>query len=181
MRDGKPVAWEACMTMNNTWAYDRDDRDWKSPQMLLRSLVDTVSMGGNLLLNVGPTGRGILESETRGRLSAIADWMKLNGRSIYGCGPSEFKAPDGCRFTQCGNRLYVHVLSWPRKYLRLEGLGRRVEYAQILADASELRRAKIFHMMLPEDRWTDETLVLQVPTQPPGPLPVIELFLKESR
>jgi alpha-L-fucosidase len=177
-RGGRPVPWEACMTMNSTWAYNREDRDWKSTALLLRSLVDTVSMGGNLLLNVGPTGRGLLDGATAERLAAIGDWMALHGRSIHGCGRSEFTAPDGCRYTQRGDRLYVHILSWPRKYLRLDGLGRRVEYAQFLHDASEVRRAKVFHMMLPEDRWSEDTLVLDLPPQAPGALPVIELFLK---
>ncbi|MBM3522809.1 MAG: alpha-L-fucosidase [Alphaproteobacteria bacterium] len=177
-RDGRPVPWEACMTMNNTWAYNRDDRDWKSPDMLLRSLIESVSMGGNLLLNVGPTGRGLLDDATSSRLAAIGDWMRVNGRAIHGCGRSAFTPPEGCRFTQRGDRLYVHVLTWPRRYLRLEALGGRVDYAQFLCDASEVKRAKVFHMMLQGDRWSDDTLMLDLPIQPPGPIPVIELFLK---
>lgn len=179
-RNGRPTPWEACMTMNSTWAYSRDDHDWKSVDMLLRSLIDCVSMGGNLLLNVGPTGRGLLTRETAERLASIGDWMKVNGRAIYGCGRSDFEAPEGCRFTQRGNRLYVHMLTWPRRYLRLEGLGRIFEYAQLLSDASELRRAKVFHMMLEQDRWGEDTLVLDLPILEPGRIPVIELFLKES-
>ena len=61
------------------------------------------------------------------------------------------------------------------------GLGRLVDYAQFLADASEVRRAKVFHMMLAGDRWSEDTLMLDIPIRPPGPLPVIELFLKRGR
>jgi len=178
---GRPVPWEACMTLNDTWAYNREDRNWKSVELLLRSLVESVSLGGNLLLNVGPTGRGLLDATTTERLGAIGAWMRLNGRAIHGCGASEFKAPDGCRYTQRGDRVYVHVLSWPRKYLQLEGLGERVVYAQFLNDASEVKRAKRFHMILEHEVWAADTLVLDLPAQPPGVLPVIELFLDESR
>ena len=57
-RDGLPVPWETCATMNDAWAYRRDDHRWKTTDQLVRMLVDAVSKGGNLLLNVGPTGRG---------------------------------------------------------------------------------------------------------------------------
>lgn len=176
-RVGRPVPWEACMTLNDTWAYNREDRNWKSAEMVLRSLVESVSMNGNLLLNVGPTGRGLLDDTTLDRLGAVGDWIRLHGRSIHGCGASAFRPPDGCRYTQRGDRLYVHLLAWPRKYLRLEGLGQRVLYAQLLNDASEIRRAKRFHMILEHEVWDADALVLDLPAQPPGPLPVIELFL----
>ena len=59
--DGKPVVWEACHTFSGSWGYHRDEASWKSVDQLIRMLVDTVSKGGNLLLNVGPTGRGELD------------------------------------------------------------------------------------------------------------------------
>jgi alpha-L-fucosidase len=61
MLDGAPVTWEACQTLNGSWGYDRDNLDYKSVDMLIRMLVDGVSKGGNLLLNVGPTGRGAID------------------------------------------------------------------------------------------------------------------------
>lgn len=171
------MPWEACLTLTDTWIYNREDRNWKSPEMILRTLVDSVASGGNVLLNIGPNGRGRMDAGTIRILDGVADWMDVHARAIQGCGPSAFKAPDGCRFTQNGNRLYVHVQNWPRKYLRLEGLGQRVQYAQLLNDASEIRRAKRFHMMQEDHLWGPDTLMLEVPIQPPGPLPVIELFL----
>ena len=177
---GRPIPWEACMTLNDTWAYNREDRNWKSAELVLRSLIESVSMGGNLLLNVGPNGRGALDASTLSRLAAVGDWMGLHERAIRGCAASRFTPPDGCRYTQNGRRLYLHLLSWPRKYLKLEGLGELVEYAQFLGDASEVRRAKRFHMILEHEVWNEQALVLDLPAQPPGTIPVIELFLKEA-
>jgi alpha-L-fucosidase len=169
--DGKPVTWEACQTLNGSWGYDRDNLDWKSPDLLVRMLVDSVSKGGNLLLNVGPTARGEFDMRAVATLDAIGEWMRLHNRSIYGATQSDFTPPPDCRLTQRGNRLYLHVFAWPMIDIHLDGLADRVEYAQLLNDASEIQMV------------TDEsnTLTLKLPIQRPDVLvPVIELFLKED-
>lgn len=169
--DGKPVVWEACQTLNGSWGYDRDNLDWKSVDMLVQMLVDTVSKGGNLLLNVGPTGRGQFDSRALGILAGIGKWTKLHGRSIYGATQSEFSAPRDCRLTQKDDRLYVHVFAWPFKHLHMDGMAGKVEYAQLLNDASEIRMSG-----------STETgvLTLNLPIQKPDvTVPVIELFLKK--
>ena len=56
--EGQPVLWEACHTLSGSWGYHRDEASWKSVEQLVQMLIDTVSKGGNLLLNVGPTARG---------------------------------------------------------------------------------------------------------------------------
>jgi len=168
--DGKPVVWEACQTLNGSWGYDRDNLDWKSVDMLVRMLVDTVSKGGNLLLNVGPTARGQFEPKALERLKGIGDWMRFHNRSIYGATQSEFPTPRDCRLTQRGDRLYVHVFTWPFKHLHMEGMAGKVEYAQLLNDASEIR--------MQESREAG-ALTLNLPIQKPDvTVPVIELFLK---
>ncbi|MFR6589682.1 MAG: alpha-L-fucosidase [Gallintestinimicrobium sp.] len=60
-KTGELVTWEACHTFSGSWGYFRDEQTWKSPEMLIRLLVNTVSRGGNLLMNVGPTSRGYLD------------------------------------------------------------------------------------------------------------------------
>jgi alpha-L-fucosidase len=89
------VVWEACQTLNGSWGYDRDNLNWKSSDQLIRLLVDTVSKDDNLLLNVGPNGRGELEPRALETLNAIGAWMRLHSRSIHGAGPNV--APKGIR------------------------------------------------------------------------------------
>src|SRR5277367_2433377 len=72
------------MTINNTWAYNMHDHDYKSAQFLIRGLVEVVSRGGNFLLNVGPQPDGVIQPEFQERLRAIGDWLAVNGDSIYG-------------------------------------------------------------------------------------------------
>ncbi|MEZ0070757.1 alpha-L-fucosidase [Planotetraspora sp. GP83] len=174
--------WEACQTLNGSWGYDRDNLDWKPVDLLVRMLVDTVSKDGNLLLNVGPNGRGEFEPGALATLRGIGEWMRLHGRSIYGAGPSAYQAPPDCRYTQAGDRLYVHLFSWPYRHLHLPGLAGRVRYAQLLNDASEIRTlipdpsVDSGHTRL--SALPDGTLTLQLPVRRPDvAVPVIELFL----
>ena len=182
--DGKPVVWEACQTLNGSWGYDRDNLDWKSTQMLVRMLIDAVSKGGNMLLNVGPNARGECEPRALERLRGIGDWMRLHNRSIYGCTASDFVPPPDCRYTQNGHRLYLHVFAWPFHHLHLDGLADRVDYAQLLNDASEIKMLAIDPRQQAQNTTMGGlppgTLTLELPVQkPPVVVPVIELFLKD--
>lgn len=183
MVDGKPVMWEACQTLNGSWGYHRDNLDWKSSEMLIKMLVDTVSKDGNLLLNVGPTARGEFDAKALERLAEIGAWMRLHGRAIYGCGPSAFTPPPDCRYTQNGNRLYLHLFDWPFGHVHLPGMAQRVEYAQLLNDGSEIIMRTINPHQAAETVTMGgigaDVLSLVLPVQkPPVALPVIELFLK---
>ena len=181
---GELVTWEACQTFSGSWGYYRDEQTWKSPEMLIRMLVNTVAFGGNLLMNVGPTSRGYFDQRAQDALKVYADWMKYNSRSIYGCtmAEPEFKAPADCRLTQSedGKRLYVHLFAYPFAHLLLPGLAGKVDYAQFLHDGSELlfNEGKMEHFgdALPE---ASDLLVIHLPAVKPNtPVPVIELFLK---
>lgn len=76
--------WEACITMSRNWGYMKADHAFKSPEKLVSMLVDIVSKGGNLLLNVGPTPLGELREENLSRMKIIGKWLKTNGEAIYG-------------------------------------------------------------------------------------------------
>lgn len=70
------VAWEACITMNDTWGFKREDNNWKSAKQLIQLLQETSSKGGNLLLNVGPTKEGLIPLESIERLKLMGDWVR---------------------------------------------------------------------------------------------------------
>ncbi len=174
--NGKPVVWETCQTFSGSWGYYRDEYTWKSPEQLIRMLINSVSCGGNLLMNVGPTARGIFDERADAALRVYADWMRLHSRSIYGCTQSEFEPPPDCRFTQNGKRLYLHIFAWPFRHIHLDGLKDRVEYAQLLNDASEIRMTAPPHGQV---GMGSDTLTLELPVRKPNvTVPVIELFLK---
>jgi alpha-L-fucosidase len=180
--DGEEIVWEACQTLNGSWGYFRDNSNYKSPDLLVRMLVDGVSKNGNLLLNVGPTARGEFEAEAVDSLAKIGEWMRVHSRSIYGAGASAFTPPPDARYTQRGNRLYLHLLAWPFEHVNLPGLAGKVEYAQLLNDASEV----LMHEIDPNavglytgmGAQPPGTLTLTLPVVRPNVLlPVVELFL----
>ena len=181
--EGGKVPWETCQTFSGSWGYHRDQYTWKSPKQTIVMLIETVSKGGNLLLNVGPTARGIIQDEAVDRLEATHEWMKYNSRSIYGCtaAPDNIKAPDNCLLTYNPktNRLYVHVLNWPFKTIYLPNLAGKVKYAQILKDASELKMGTKKGAWMDDVNKNDKGITLNIPVRKPNTeIPVIELFLK---
>lgn len=183
-KTGELLTWEACQTFSGSWGYFRDEMSWKSTQMLIEMLINTVCIGGNLIMNVGPTGRGYLDKRAENALQTYADWMKYNSRSIYGCtmADREFAAPRGCRLTQSndGKRLYVHLIEYPYAFLEMHGMAGKVEYAQFLNDASEITFTEGGSQHFSFGRTSgDDLLVLNLPTvKPDFIVPVIELFLK---
>jgi alpha-L-fucosidase len=179
---GRPVPWEACQTFNGSWGYDRDNPDWKPADLLARMLADSVAKNGNLLLNVGPTGRGELEARAVDRMTALGEWLRRHGRAIYGAGHCGLAPPPDCRYTQRGDRVYLHVFAWPFRHLHLPDMAGRVEYAQFLHDASEIPMQVIAPEVTAQNTTMGGlprgTLTLQLPVQRPDVLvPVIELFL----
>ncbi len=183
--DGNPVAWEACQTFSGSWGYHRDESTWKSPDLVLRMLIDGVSKGGNLLMNVGPTGRGEFDYRALDRLASLGEWMHVNERSIYGCSiaPAEFVAPKGCRYTYNAEtkRLYLHLFEWPFQFLSIPKLQGKAKYFQFLHDASELltkENARGAWQRLQTSEG-DVTLVLPA-VKPKVEIPVIEIFLADK-
>lgn len=83
--DNRP--WEACLTMGRNWGYNQFDTVYKSPEELIRHLADIVSKGGNLLLNIGPTDKGVFPEQTKPGLKAYQNWLEANGEAIYNTRP----------------------------------------------------------------------------------------------
>lgn len=174
--NGKKVYWETCQTFSGSWGYYRDENTWKSTPQLLELLIESVSKGGNLLLNVGPTARGVFDFRAQDRLKAMGEWMKYNNRSIYNCteAPADYPAPPNTllTFNPKTKRLYVHLLSYPMGNLTLRNMGDKVKYIQFLHDASEIKFRQ-------GNGDAKNNLQLQLPVQkPPVEIVVLEVILK---
>ncbi len=129
-KNGEPVCWEACVTMNGHWGYCRGDEWFKPADMLVRKLVECVSKGGNLLLNIGPDEKGNVPEEEERILREIGKWMRVNGESVYGCGIAPVGKPEYGRVTAREGCLYYHVTEAQIGGIPLPGI-RREEIASV--------------------------------------------------
>ncbi|MCU0914704.1 MAG: alpha-L-fucosidase [Planctomycetes bacterium] len=153
--------WEVPATLNRTWGYKSYDNEWKTPEDLTFKLVDIVSKGGNYLLNVGPTAEGVIPQPSQDNLRAVGRWLKVNGESIYGAGPTPFGAELGSpsatqkdksgkpvfeaktqwRCTTKPGKLYIHLFQWPAGSFELPAMAGAnnhslaITKAYLLADA----------------------------------------------
>jgi len=138
------VDWESCMTMNDHWGYNEEDKNFKSPEELIHNLVDIASKGGNFLLNIGPTSEGLFPRESIERLKEIGSWMKINGEAIYGTKASPFRKLSWGRCTQKfdgkNTKLFLHIFELPKDgKLIISGLENNIK--KIYAQADENRNS----------------------------------------
>ena len=136
---GEPMVWEACVTMNNNWGYCADDLYYKPAPLLIKKLVECVSKGGNMILNVGPDGKGNIPAQSQQILQQIGTWMAKNRNSIHNCGRAEVEKPEYGRVTQNGNRLYFHMFENTLGPVPLMGLKREeIGKIRMLATGEEI-------------------------------------------
>ncbi len=146
---GRPIPWEACLTLNNNWGYHAGDHEWKSAELVVHTLVEAASKNGNLLLNVGPDARGRIPGPSVSVLEEVGRWMGRSGESVHGAGASDLPKPDWGRFTRKGNVLYAHWMHPRVGHINVGAVGERVRRARVLADGSEAKTARTW--------WGDES------------------------
>lgn len=143
---GNPLPWEACITLNNNWGYASRDHHYKSPKLVVRTLVECVSKGGNLILNVGPNAKGEIPKESVEILEKVGEWMSANGAGIYGCTFSEYPKPEWGRFTQKGNKLYAHIYEEQVGAICLPNMAGKVESMRLVSDGSEIKETFFWNL-----------------------------------
>ena len=143
------------MTINQRWAYNANDREYKSAELLIQSLVKVASRGGNFPLNVGPQPDGLIQPEFQQRLRAMGDWLAINGESIYG---TTYGPVQNVRSTTKRGRLFLHIFDWPSSPLEISGLDTKVMSAHLLRGGQSLKF-----------RQTERRLQIDLPQQAPDP------------
>jgi alpha-L-fucosidase len=152
--------WEAIPTTNESYGYSKYDNSHKPANFFIRLLAKAAARGGNLLMNIGPMGNGIIDPRDTVILHSVGMWMQQNGESIYGTSASPLPLQAWGESTRKGNRLYLHVFQWPEKApLYVGGLMGNVSKAWLLTDARQ--RA------LPVTRVNDRDVTIQLPATVP--------------
>jgi len=106
-------AWETCMTLNDSWGFNRSDNSWKTAETIVGNLIQCAQGGGNYLLNIGPKPDGSVPEESAQILEAVGQWLAINGKAIYGTQGGSFRWNSNAKYTRRGNTLYIHQRYWP--------------------------------------------------------------------
>jgi len=132
---------EVCMTINDSWGVNANDHNHKSSRRLVHLLTRSASVGANLLLNVGPTAEGEILPIQAERLREVGEWLKVNGKSIYGTrgGVISPSADGTVASTRRGQTHYIHVLDYVSDCIRLRGAPDTITRATLLKDGSPVR------------------------------------------
>jgi alpha-L-fucosidase len=132
-------AWESCMTMNDSWGYQKSDDAWKTPKTVVRNLITCAHDTGNYLLNIGPKPDGSIPEESVKIMTTVGKWMEKNGKSIYDTDVCQPRRSNYASFTRKGNTLYMHIHFWPGETAILGGLMSKVQGARLLATGKPVK------------------------------------------
>ncbi len=132
--------WEFCTTINDSWGYQQDDNHYKSPGQVIRIFVDTITMGGNLLLDIGPREDGSVDERQINVLRELGSFIRENKEAIYDTQaglPFNYFA-GGSTVSEDGKTLYLFVYDIPREAICIKGLCNKIESVKILSTGKEL-------------------------------------------
>ncbi len=106
-------AWESCMTLNDSWGFNRYDDAWKTPKTIVNNLATCARGGGNYLLNIGPEPDGSIPPETLTILDKVGEWLDTNAAAIYETDRGNLSPTNNINLTRRGNTLYILQQFWP--------------------------------------------------------------------
>ena len=141
--------WELCYTMNDSWGWQPTDTNFKSPQQLLRSFVDCLSMGGNMLLDFGPKADGTIPQEEVNVLKEFGRWTSKHKEAIYETRagiPGEHFRGGYTTLNPAGDILYLYLPNKPNGPIELKGIMNKVNRVWVVGEGSMLN-FKVFNKL----------------------------------
>lgn len=138
--------WELCMTINDSWGFQPTDTNFKTPYILLRTFVDCLSMGGNLLLDIGPCADGTIPQQEVDILKEFGRWTSKHHEAIYdtraGIGHDFFQGYT--TLNQAGNILYLYLPYRPNGKVEVKGLLNKVNSVWVVG-GGQLLKFKLYN------------------------------------
>jgi len=148
----KDLYWELCMTSNDSWGFQQNDTNYKTPQQVIDIFVDCISKGGNLLLDIGPKADGTIPEEQYDLLTQLGKWTKKHGEAIYnveaGIPYQHFYGPTALSKDQ--TILYLYVRDIPKDgKIALKGIHNKINRAYVVGNGVTLN-----HHVLSKPYWS---------------------------
>ena len=171
--------WELCMTMNDSWGYQPADTNYKSPFILLRTFVDCLSMGGNMLLDIGPKEDGTIPEEQVAVLKEFGRWTKKHKEAIYdtraGIPTEHFQGYS--TLNKAGDVLYLYLPYRPNGPIEVKGLMNKVNRVWVVGDG-QIIPSKVYN----KNYWSEVpgNLYIDVPESALDPMITVVAVLLDS-
>ncbi len=132
--------WELCMTINDSWGYQQNDREFKTPEQVIKIFAECISKGGNLLLDIGPKADGTIPEENVKILKELGKWTSRNSEAIYGTvgglPPGYFYGPS--TISKDSTMLYLFLNGNPEGQVMLEGVKNRINRIYVAGNGTKL-------------------------------------------
>jgi alpha-L-fucosidase len=133
------LPFETCETMNNSWGFNLQDKDYKSIKNLIRYLVKAAGYNSNFLLNIGPMPNGKIQPEFVNTLKEIGTWMAKYGETIYGTRGGPVSPRTWGVMTQKANKVYVHILNPEDNNLLIPDFGKKVKNITLFNSGAKMK------------------------------------------
>jgi alpha-L-fucosidase len=132
--------WELCMTINDSWGYQPNDKEFKSPSQIIKIFAECLSKGGNMLLDIGPRPDGTIPAEDVNVLRELGKWTKKNAEAIYG---TEGGLPTGYFYgpstlSKDSTMLYLFIHGNPKGEVMLEGIKNKINRIYVVGNGTKL-------------------------------------------
>lgn len=151
--------WELCMTMNDSWGYQHNDHNYKTPWQIIHIFADVVSMGGNLLLDIGPKADGTIPTEQVRILEELGKWTHKHQEAIFGtqagiplnyfCGPTTL--------SKDRDVLYLFVSGNPSGPVILKGVKNQINRIRIVGNGTKLE-----YQTMMKQYWSDKPGIVYI-------------------
>ena len=175
--------WELCMTINDSWGYQKSDTNFKTVRQCVRLLTECASLGGNLLLDVGPKSDGSITPEQEKVLRGLGRWTQKHAEALYGTiagiskeyyyGPSLLSKDRTVLYLVCydhpADGLYVKGIRNAIKRVSVVG-GGELKYHRFMI-ALWANQPGILIVDLPEDAMDPDATMIKVELE--GPLTMV--------
>lgn len=132
--------WELCMTINDSWGYQGNDRNYKTPNQVINIFTECISKGGNLLLDIGPKPDGTIPDEQIVVLKELGRWAKKHAEAVYatkaGIPEGHFLGPTSLNKT--GDILYLYLPYKPIGPVMIKGLKNKINRIWVVGNGTKL-------------------------------------------
>ena len=165
--------WELCMTINDSWGYQGNDHNYKSPSQVIRIFADCIGLGGNLLLDIGPKPDGTIPAEQAEVLKELGRWTSKHSQAIFG---TVAGLPAGCfdgpsTMSPNGTTLYLFLNGNGGGEIMLQGVMNRINKAVVVGNGTSLEvreylrpswsnHAGVYFIKVPESVLDDKMTVI---------------------